>query len=287
MYAKNWVVGFMICAGALMPSNAHAQGVGSDYQNLLNVFGWLSMQAATLRAQLYATSIETSTPLPEIGTYRSMYYDGPYVSFYRVTDEGLVLAYGYSNDFHARVFSLFEKIAGRENALTYIQEVRIYNDPEAEYSAFVDEMGTTDRWILGVNIADVFPNDEQWEVNLAQLLIHEYAHILFYYQSDVPDAFVSRFWTDTMKRSASVRESISDASRRESVRDEYYALHKRTYVSPYATTNSEEDLAESFLAFVTEARGSGDSVRSQKQNFFYTYAALTEIRTRIRTNLSL
>ena len=281
------VIGVLLCASALVPSGARAQTAGADYQNLLNMFGWLSSQIAELRAQLYASSIQSETELPKIGSYPSDYYDGNYVAVYRVNDEGLMLEQGYKSDFHARIFSLFEKIAGRDTTIRYVQEVRIYNNADARYSAFVEEIGGTNRWILGINVADIFPYNEHWESDAAPLLIHEYAHIFFYYKPDVLNAFSETFWSESMKRSASVRESIDNSDRREAFRYAYYDKNSNDFVSDYATIGAEEDAAESFLWFVTKDFDSANVERAQKQNFFYQYPELVETRVRIRGALEL
>jgi hypothetical protein len=58
------------------------------------------------------------------------------------------------------------------------------------------------------------------------------------------------------------------------------------FVTEYATTNPEEDIAESFAFFVLWSNFSNTTVKDQKLNFFNSYPELLKIREEMRSVLA-
>ncbi len=59
-----------------------------------------------------------------------------------------------------------------------------------------------------------------------------------------------------------------------------------TYVTEYATTNPEEDIAESFAFFILESNHTTDTVRNQKVQFFNGFSELVTMRNEMRNVLA-
>ncbi len=58
-----------------------------------------------------------------------------------------------------------------------------------------------------------------------------------------------------------------------------------SFVTEYAATHPAEDIAESFIYFVTLDKPEGNLIKDKKIRFFYAYPELIEIRERMRENI--
>lgn len=58
------------------------------------------------------------------------------------------------------------------------------------------------------------------------------------------------------------------------------------FVSEYASSSPEEDIAESFAFYVLGANHSDTTVREQKMNFFNSYPEIVKIRNDMRSVLA-
>src|SRR3990167_460238 len=90
--------------------------------------------------------------------------------------------------------------------------------------------------------------------------------------------------TEDLKHEAAAK-SASDRNRF-SVLRQYYEDNKNRFVSDYATMNSDEDMAETFVSFVRESKPTGNTIRDKKILFFYQYKDFVSLRTELRTNLA-
>lgn len=66
---------------------------------------------------------------------------------------------------------------------------------------------------------------------------------------------------------------------------EYYDAHQNDFVTEYAATNEEEDMAESFMTFVLEDKPTGDTLADQKVLFYYEYPEFVEYRDQYRMEI--
>lgn len=168
-------------------------------------------------------------------------------------------------------------------------------------------------WGLEVDIRD--SNDK---LNLTYTLIHEYAHLLtlgpdqvtpsiaifnnpnddnIYYDevSVCPDyfpgegcskpdsyvnAFYNEFWTDIYGEWQDLNLIENDDAYYDALDDFYYKYEDR-FVTDYAVTNPEEDMAETFAFFVLSPRPAGDTIAEKKILFFYDYPELVQLREQI------
>jgi len=190
---------------------------------------------------------------------------------------------------------------GQDNLLAAVAQT--YNDPE--------------RWALEVDLLDT--DDKR---NLTYTLIHEYAHLLtlgpsqvtpslaifdnpddedIYYQEASacpyyfpgegcaqPDAYLNeffdRFWGDIHEEWQDVNLIEDDDAYYEAL-DEFYYKYEDHFVTDYAATNPEEDIAEAFAFFVLSLRPAGDTIAEEKMLFFYEYPELAQVREQIVANI--
>ena len=168
-------------------------------------------------------------------------------------------------------------------------------------------------WTLEVDIID-----SSDKLGLIYTLIHEYAHLLtlgpaqvtpslpvfknpddddIYYdevaacpvyfpgegcsQADsYINAFFNQFWADIYEEWQDINLIENDDAYFDALDDFYYSYEDR-FVTDYAATNPEEDIAESFTFFVLSPRPSGNTITEEKLLFFYEYPELVELRDEI------
>ena len=186
---------------------------------------------------------------------------------------------------------------GKENSLAAVGQT--YNDPEL--------------WSLEVDIADI---DDT--LNLIYTLIHEYAHLLTLGPEQVPpsmavfnnpddddiyydessacpvyfpgegcskansyiNAFFNDFWADIHEEWQDIN-LIEDSDDYYDALDDFYYNYEDSFLTDYAVTTPEEDIAEAFTFFVLSPRPNGDTIAEEKILFFYDYPELLQLRDEI------
>jgi len=195
-----------------------------------------------------------------------------------------------------------------------LAEYSIVTDGEGNILAAVAQ--TVDdpaQWGLEVDIRD---SDDK--LNLTYTLIHEYAHLLtlgpeqvtpseavfnnpdddtIYFEevSACPDyfpgegcsrtdsyinVFFNAFWADIHAEWQDINLIEDDAAYYEAL-DYFYFKYEERFVTDYAATNPEEDIAEAFTFFVLSPRPEGESMAEDKILFFYDYPELVSLRDEI------
>ena len=197
-----------------------------------------------------------------------------------------------------------------------LAEYSIVTDGEGEVLAAVTQtLYDPALWSLEVDIRD---SDDK--LNLTYTLIHEYAHLLtlgpnqvtpsqavfsnpndddIYYDevSACPNyfpgegcsqpnsyinAFFNEFWTDIYEEWSDINLIEEDDTYYKALDDFYYTYEDR-FLTDYAATNPEEDIAEAFTFFVLSPRPTNDdTIAEQKILFFYRYTELIHLRDEIQ-----
>ena len=214
---------------------------------------------------------------------------------------------------HQEIWNYFVTLipAGERNSLA---EYSIVTDGEGEGLAAVTQtLYDPALWGLEVDIRD---SDDKF--NLTYTLIHEYAHLLtlgpdqvspseavfnnpddddIYYDevSACPDyfpgegcsrpdsyinAFFNQFWADIHEEWQDINLIEDDDAYYEAL-DDFYFQYEDRFLTDYAATNPEEDIAEAFTFFVLSPRPNDDTIREQKILFFYRYTELLHLRDEI------
>jgi hypothetical protein len=188
--------------------------------------------------------------------------------------------------------------------------------PAQDQLAYVSQdYQDSEKWIVAMDIDDTLDN----RAAFLQTLVHELAHLITlesdqvevshlfkysglddatyykWYEQAVNDcatyftgegcaheysyinSFVSMFWQEIIWENGAVDTNFKEGN--------FYSGRQSEFVSSYAASNPGEDIAESFMFFVFQDRANGDRIRDQKQNFFYGYPSLVELRDQIRTSI--
>ncbi|OGG65625.1 hypothetical protein A3I99_02625 [Candidatus Kaiserbacteria bacterium RIFCSPLOWO2_02_FULL_45_11b] len=219
--------------------------------------------------------------------YTSVYFPLDFETMYLVRD-GELYAIGSEDSFEnsdVHLFELFKGIVGQEAVDTYVREWRVFENKSNDLGAFVELIAGTEDWIVGVNRESFDINDSSTVKSFANLFVHEYAHVLLFEKADMTAEFKDTFWTTADLKHEAAAKSASDRNRF-SVLRQYYEDNKNRFVSDYATMNSDEDMAETFVSFVRESKPTGNTIRDKKILFFYQYKDFVSLRTELRTNLA-
>ena len=214
---------------------------------------------------------------------------------------------------HRKIWEYFTTlIPSKERRL--LIEYSIVTDGEGNMLAAVGQSQYDPAlWVLEMDIRDSSDID-----NLIYTLIHEYAHLLtlgpqqvdpsaaifdnpddediyfdeaeacqYYFPGEGcsnPDsyinAFFNKFWVDIHDEWQDIN-LIEDDDDFYTALDEFYFKYEARFVTDYAATTLEEDMAEAFTFFVLASRQAGDSIAEEKILFFYDYPELVELRNQI------
>lgn len=98
------------------------------------------------------------------------------------------------------------------------------------------------------------------------------------------DDFYYEFWEELREEWDPINLEEDEDARTEML-DEFYSQYEDRFVTSYAATNPEEDIAESFTFFVFSPKPAGDSILEEKILFFYNYPELVELRAMILNNM--
>ncbi|MDP1604466.1 MAG: hypothetical protein Q8M03_14515, partial [Legionella sp.] len=199
-----------------------------------------------------------------------------------------------------------------------IAEYAIFTDGQGGTLAAVSQT-TYDPslWVLPVDIADTANYHE-----LTYTLVHEFAHLLTLGSDQVtpslavfnnpdddnmylqevsacpdyfpgegcasPDSYINnfyyQFWDDIHEEWNEINLEADEDAYYELL-DEFYYKYEDHFVTSYAATNPEEDIAEAFTFFVFSPKPAGDTIAEEKILFFHQYPELVALRATILNNM--
>lgn len=166
---------------------------------------------------------------------------------------------------------------------TYLESFEIFNDPESDVLAFVADDDGNWKWHMAINL----PAHQNSDIKEQKAtIIHELSHIITLNndQMNSSNGVCGAYETD---------EGCTKAS---SYLNQFYqtfwknvtnpSFDEQQFVTDYATTNVEEDIAESFAFFILESNHQTNTTRNQKVHFFNTFSELVTMRQEIRSVLA-
>ena len=207
---------------------------------------------------------------------------------------------------HQEIWAYFARLIPAD-AREMVDQFGVFTDGADGTMAWVEPLQESDlsSWMLVIDPADAAKPEE-----LTFTLIHEYGHLLTLnqtqldvsaascstyfpqegcsYENAYVNAFYEKFWVNLLPELQEI-ENEQDEDRYYDQLDAFYQKYEDQFVSDYAATNLEEDMAESWAFFVLNQRPDGDSIAEQKILFYYDYPELVELRGQIiqRTNARL
>ncbi len=96
--------------------------------------------------------------------------------------------------------------------------------------------------------------------------------------------FFNLFWTKIYAQWSPIN-AAKDQSNYLNLLARFYDRHATQFVTPYASTSPEEDMAETWAAFVLSPKPAPDSIAHQKVLFYYSFPELVDLRNRIISNI--
>lgn len=202
----------------------------------------------------------------------------------------------------------------------FLVEFHIGTDGKEETFAAVEQNNNNlSNWNIIVDIQDAFAQGNQLEKEeLTYTFIHEFGHLLTLNSNQIDtlitsperisesmylelanrckpkyfadegcakkgsylNLFVETFWKDMYEEWKAVQETQSQEEL-----ERFYQKYKDRFITDYAATNPEEDIAESWTAFVLKEKPTGNAVIDKKILFFYEFPELVKIRNVIRARI--
>lgn len=207
-----------------------------------------------------------------------------------------LLPYQEDTERHQELWEFASAIMPAEQR-TMLGEFIIFSDGAYNVLGAVDDADVAPLWTLEIDIVDSADL-----AGLSTTLIHEFGHMVTLndeqvgdgsancstYVSDdgctAPDsylnAFYDRFWSEIYEDWS---EITNDGD--EDLIEDFYNEYPDQFVSDYAATSPEEDIAESWTYFIFAPRPAGDGIADEKVLFFYEYPELVEVRQQIINGL--
>jgi hypothetical protein len=221
-------------------------------------------------------------------------------------------SYQDDKDLHQRIWDYYRAIIPPSQRRT-VSNFYIFTDGKQRILAFVAQSNVSPRkWVLSVDVVDAeTPQD------LTYTLVHEFAHLLTLGPDQVVpsealfenpgnetiwrqeydacpnyfiaegcsiegayiDSFFNRYWDDIYREWLRIQRQTGDSYVQ--LIEEFYEVYKDQFVSDYAVTSPEEDIAESFTFFVLTSKPEASKVSDEKILFFYEYPELVSLRLKI------
>jgi hypothetical protein len=215
-----------------------------------------------------------------------------------------------------KLWAFFTDIIPAEQR-TQLSRFEVFTDGPNNSLGAVEQTDDPRRWMLSMDIQDGanFPD-------LSTTLVHEFAHLLTLNDTQVtpdmpvfdqpndaevfeaeaagcptyflfegcsrPDSYINqffqRFWTGLYAEWKPI-DAETDEDKQDRDLERFYERHADQFLSTYAATSPEEDIAESFMYFIFTPRPAGEDIAGQKQLFFYEDAGLMDLRAYILSRL--
>lgn len=185
-----------------------------------------------------------------------------------------------------QMFDLFVATIGEKAVNKYLREWRVFQGELENMSAFVELVPIANGWVVGVNREGFLAEDTEVVKSFINLFLHEYAHILVYEIPDFKENYQSNFWSANDLRHLKNMSQLEGRERFVSL-TKYFEANPSRFVSEYATSNPDEDMAETFVYFVSEEKPKGLTTREQKILAFYQEPTMVAIREVLRKNIAV
>ncbi len=200
------------------------------------------------------------------------------------------------------------------DARPHLAEFNLFTDGGEETLASVEQtIDDPNKWALNVD-----PQDAHDRGDLTLTLVHEYGHLLTLNADQVPPnlelferpdderlfnqaeeacptyfpgegcareesyiyAFYREFWADIYDQWLEINQIVDDEEFYAAL-DDFYLAHQDEFVSDYAVTSLEEDIAESWSYYVLLPLPEGNTRADEKIRFFDRYPELRSLRQEI------
>lgn len=194
--------------------------------------------------------------------------------------------------------------------LKYISNMNIFTDGSQNTLAYVMKNEQNNNWSISVDLIDSIDYKGNFTTDFTDTLIHEFMHLITLNISQLNDKiyefgeaytldegslkknsylnqFYNKFWKHYNSEIYLQNNQDYPSEYKDYLNSEFYNKHKNEFVTEYATTSPEEDIAETFMEFVTNNKPASNDIKDEKIKFLYNYTELIELRNYIRKNLNI
>lgn len=217
--------------------------------------------------------------------------DDTLVSEYTVEQkENITLKKGKKGSDDLTVWQHISKMSPDNLSDGYIESFMIFNDPKNDTLAFVDDNDMNGKWRIGINLYS-YKSSTVRERNMT--IVHELGHIVTLNNSqikNIPESTCKNYFTSegcaesTSYLNKYIKNfwSLADIQKANNEEDIY---SENKFLTEYAASGPEEDIAESFAYFVLDGKNNGADIKDKKSAFFYNYPELIKVRESMRAGV--
>lgn len=199
-----------------------------------------------------------------------------------------LIYYIASTDGRGGMLASVEQFSGQSQSWALVVDPADAGRPRDLTFTLVHEFGH----LLTLNSSQVKPDEAVLQhPDDLQIFSREAASCPRYFASggcSLPDSYINQFfdlfWTRLYGEWTSVN-AAKDQTNYLSLLAHFYGRHPTQFVTPYASTSPEEDMAETWAYFVLNPKPADDSVAHHKVLFLYGFPELVDLRNRIITNI--
>lgn len=199
-----------------------------------------------------------------------------------------LIYYIVSTDGRGGMLASVEQFAGQPDAWALVVDPVDAGKPRDLTFTLLHEFGH----LLTLNSSQVKPDETVLQnPNDLQVYSQEAASCPRYFASggcSLPNSYIDQFfnlfWTKIYQDWSAVN-AVKDQPNYLSLLGRFYRNHSTQFVTPYASTSPEEDMAETWAAFVLNPMPADDSIAHRKVLFYYSFPELVDLRNRIISNI--
>ncbi|MFD0992861.1 hypothetical protein [Tenacibaculum geojense] len=215
-------------------------------------------------------------------------------------------------------WNIFYTIFPKKITQKYIKRLVLFTDGEDEKTGALGALNENNsEWQLLIDVTDVNFKSESGERRAQSIytLVHEFGHLITLNNTQIKPSrkanqqpnepyitiegealknsyinlFVSEFWTGSLLSEWDTIQKKYCFTESKRCFEKLYGLYQENYtdfLTDYAAESPEEDIAESWTAFVLHDKiEDPETVAELKMNFFYQFPELVQYRQIIRKNL--
>jgi hypothetical protein len=212
----------------------------------------------------------------------------------------------FDKDIHKEIWDRLKLIVP-DNYRKMIKSFIIATDGEYGTEAYMEPLNSEcSEFAVAIDTADVAPGQKIDMDYLTEVLVHEFGHIITLNESQFEKSggdgstyetfegvlkeesylnkFYQKFWTEIIDDLDDAWDKY-DRTGNDRALIKFYENNSEQFVTEYAATNPEEDIAESFAFYILNIETDGTSVQNAKVNFFNQFEELRELKNSILNNM--
>jgi hypothetical protein len=217
---------------------------------------------------------------------------------------------------HEQIWDYFAALIPAEQR-SFVTEFSAMSDGQSRILAGVSRTDDFNKWGLRVDVLDASDH-----YDLTYTLMHEFGHLLTLKSSQVaadklvifnpenekfyeravagcpqyfagdgcstPGSYINQFfqlyWKGLYEEWQAIDKTKEDETYAGTLHD-FYETYADQFLTEYAATSPEEDIAESWASFILASKPDAQSIADEKILFFYGYPELVQLRQEILTRL--